>query len=325
MRKNYVSIALMIVLFTIVSCVGPKKSEKASSEKPGTGYLFSYFNNNGKDGLHLAYSMDGLKWEALNNDKSLLKPVVGKDSLMRDPSVAQGKDGTFHMVWTTSWWDHGIGYASSKDLIHWSEQKFLPVMKHLESTKNTWAPEVYYDKKDDLFYIIWASTVPELFEEIETSKSEKGLNHRLYYTTTKDFETFAPTELFFEPGFSVIDGAIIKTDSAYMMVIKNEMSAPAQKNLRTTFTSDLKSGFPTEVSESISGDSWAEGPTPLKVGKYIYIYFDKYRDKKYGAIRTLDGKNWEDISDSISVPKGIRHGTAFPVSTTIIENLQQLK
>ncbi len=323
MHKNYYLIALAISLLSTISCKGPKSSDK--SEIKTTGYLFSYFNNNGKDGLHLAYSMDGLKWEALNNDKSLLAPVVGKDSLMRDPSVAQGKDGTFHMVWTTSWWDKGIGYASSKDLIHWSEQKFLPVMSHLNSTKNTWAPEVFYDKKDDLFYIVWASTVPELFEEIKTSESEKGLNHRLFYTTTKDFETFTPTEVFFEPGFSVIDGAIIKTDSTYMMVIKNEMSAPAEKNLRTTFTNDLKSGFPTEISESISGKTWAEGPTPLQVGKYIYIYFDKYRDKKYGAIRSLDGVNWEDISDSISVPKGIRHGTAFPVSNDIIENLQKLK
>ena len=32
--------------------------------------MFSYFKNNGEDGLHLAYSMDGLKWEALNNDQS---------------------------------------------------------------------------------------------------------------------------------------------------------------------------------------------------------------------------------------------------------------
>ncbi len=323
MHKNYYFIAFAVLLFAVISCNPPKKTEKAEESK--TGYLFSYFNNNGKDGLHLAYSLEGLKWEALNDDKSLLVPVVGKDSLMRDPSVAQGKDGTFHMVWTTSWWDKGIGYASSKDLINWSEQKFLPVMSHLESTKNTWAPELFYDKADDLFYIFWASTVPELYEEIETSESEKGLNHRIYYTTTKDFESFTPTEVFFDPGYSVIDGAIIKTDSAYMMVIKNEMSAPAEKNLRTTFTKDLKAGFPTNVSESISGKSWAEGPTPLKVGEYIYIYFDKYRDKKYGAIRSLNGVNWEDVSDSISVPKGIRHGTAFPVSMDIIENLQKLK
>ena len=73
-------------------------------------YLFSYFRGQ-KDGLHLAYSYDGLKWTALNGNKSLLRPVVGKDSLMRDPSIVEGPDGTFHMVWTSSWTDRIIGYA----------------------------------------------------------------------------------------------------------------------------------------------------------------------------------------------------------------------
>ncbi|MBO5000406.1 MAG: glycosyl hydrolase, partial [Bacteroidaceae bacterium] len=48
--------------------------------------MFSYFNGNG-DGLHLAYSMDGLKWEALNGDSIFLKPEIGKDKLMSDPSI----------------------------------------------------------------------------------------------------------------------------------------------------------------------------------------------------------------------------------------------
>lgn len=284
-------------------------------------YLFSYFTNKGDDGLHLAYSYDGLKWQTINNGKSLLKPVVGKDSLMRDPSITKGKDGIFHMVWTTGWWDKGIGHASSKDLIHWSKQDNIPVMAYLKDAKNAWAPEVYYDEPSELFYIIWASTVPSQFPEIETVDNEKGLNHRLFYTTTSDFKTFSPTSLFFEPGFSVIDGAIIKIDSAYMMMIKNEMSVPMEKNLRTTFAKTLKDGFSTSVSENISGDSWAEGPTPLKVGKYIYVYFDKYREKKYGAIRSLDGQKWEDVSESIDLPKGIRHGTAFKVSEEVLSNL----
>ena len=46
-------------------------------------YLYSYFVNNGEDGLHLAYSIDGLKWETLNNNKSFLTPTVGNDKLMR--------------------------------------------------------------------------------------------------------------------------------------------------------------------------------------------------------------------------------------------------
>ena len=86
-----------------------------------TAYLFSYFINDSRDGLHLAYSLDGLTWTPLNHGKSFLIPTVGKDRLMRDPSICQAPDGTFHMVWTSSWTDRIIGYASSPDLIHWSD------------------------------------------------------------------------------------------------------------------------------------------------------------------------------------------------------------
>ena len=285
-------------------------------------YLLSYFIGNGEDGLHLAFSYDGLKWKALNNNQAVLSPMVGKDKLMRDPSIAQGKDGTFHMVWTTGWWDKHIGYAFSKDLVHWSEQKLIPVMYHEPTTKNCWAPEIFYDAKDDLFYIIWASTVPGKYAEIPTSESEKGLNHRLFFITTKDFNTFSETKLFFDPGFSVIDGAIIKKGKTYWLIVKNENSAPPEKNLRITFTHDLKKGFPTQLSDNISGKSWAEGPSPLQIGKYVYVYFDKYREKKYGAIRSIDGKHWKDVSDLVSFPQGARHGTAFKITTKEFETIK---
>jgi hypothetical protein len=59
-------------------------------------YLFSYFKNNGQDGLHLAYSYDGYKWTALKNDESFLHPVLSKDSLLRDPCIIRGADNKFH-------------------------------------------------------------------------------------------------------------------------------------------------------------------------------------------------------------------------------------
>ncbi len=277
-------------------------------------YLFSYFKGNG-DGLHLAYSYDGLTWEALKNDSVLIKPEVGKDKLMRDPSIVKDDNGVFHMVWTSGWWDNGIGYASSKDLIHWSEQKYIPVMEKYAGVKNTWAPELFYNKKEKLFYIFWASTVPGSFPEIKTSESEKGLNHKLYYVTTKDFSTFSETKLFFNPGFSVIDGTIFERNNEYFLFVKNENSNPAEKNIRVV-SNNKPYQFSTKVSASITGNYWAEGPTPLQVGEYVYVYFDKYREKKYGAVRTKDMKNWEDVSDSVSFPKGIRHGTAFIVRQT---------
>lgn len=292
----------------------------------GKAYLFTYFMGNGEDGLHLAYSYDGLRWDALFGGKAVLSPQIGNDRLMRDPSIARGRDGRFHMVWTTGWWDQGIGYASSSDLVNWSEQQYLPVMEGDTATRNSWAPELFYDAADDLFYIIWASTVPGRFPEIETTANENGLNHRQYFVTTRDFKTFSSTALFFDPGFSVIDGTILKKDSVYWFILKNEMSVPSEKNLRITFTDNLKKGFPIDVSENISGQEWAEGPSPLLIGDSVYIYFDKYRNHRYGAIRSADGIHWEDVSDQIRFPKGTRHGTAIEVNRSLIDwlLLQQL-
>jgi len=279
-------------------------------------YLFSYFINESRDGLHLAYSYDGLKWIPLNGGKPLLSPTVGKDRLMRDPSICLAPDGTFHMVWTSSWTDRIIGYASSSDLIHWSAQKAIPVMMHEPKARNCWAPELFYDSLSKMFYIIWATTIPDRFKSVSTSESEKGWNHRIFYVTTKDFKTFSKTKLFFNPDFSVIDAAIIRDSVKHdlIMVVKNENSNPPEKNLRVTFTKNIKKGFPVEVSAPITGNYWAEGPTPLFIGDALYVYFDKYRAHKFGAVRSLDhGKTWEDISDQVVFPKGIRHGTAFVI------------
>ena len=131
----------LILVSSVFSAAGtPEKAELKAVEN----YLFTSFRGNGDDGLHLAYSRDGLKWTALNGDKSFLKPEAGT-KLMRDPCVCQGPNGTFNMVWTSGWWDKGIGIAHSKDLINWSEQKWLGVMEHEPIAVNCWAPEIFYD------------------------------------------------------------------------------------------------------------------------------------------------------------------------------------
>lgn len=56
---------------------------------------------------------------------------------MCGPSVGQGPDGTFHLVrtWTSSWrGELCFGYASTRDFIHWSEQKFISTMDFDTST-----------------------------------------------------------------------------------------------------------------------------------------------------------------------------------------------
>lgn len=283
-------------------------------------YLFSYFVGNGEDGLHFAYSEDGLIWEALRDGTSYLSPRVGKDKLMRDPCIIKGGDGKYHMVWTVSWTDIGIGYATSDDLVNWSPQQFIPVMANKKGTRNTWAPEITYIKVTDVYMIYWASTIEGLYPETK-SKKENGYNHRMYYTTTKDFKTFTDTKLLYEPGFNVIDATISKWNEKFIMFLKDETVEPEQKNIKLAFGDALVGPY-SQASNPITGDYWAEGPTAIRIdGKWI-VYFDKYINHTYGAVSSSDLNNWEDISDQIHFPEGTRHGSVLKVPREILSVLK---
>lgn len=315
-----------VALPLLMTSCNSKKAQEAPAEDPdATAYVFSYFDNvTQAAGLKLAYSFDGYHWTPINDNQSLLSPTVGEDRLMRDPSICQAPDGTFHMVWTSSWHDQIIGYASSKDLIHWSEQRAIPVMKHEPEAQNCWAPELFYDAPSETYYIYWATTIPGA-EGIKTEGclSESGQNHRIYCTTTKDFETFTPTRLFFNPDFNAIDAAIVKDPETgeLIMAVKNENLEPVAKDIHITRTKNIADGFPIEVSEPISGH-WAEGPSPLFVGSDLVVYYDCYGNHTYAASRSHDhGKTWEDCTADIQMPEGMSHGTAIPVKKSVVDNL----
>ncbi len=281
-------------------------------------YLFSYFNNNGQDGLHLAYSHDGYHFTALNNDSSILTPMVADDKLMRDPCVIQGPDGKFHMVWTVSWNDRGIGYASSEDLIHWSEQVFVPVMADEPTARNCWAPELIYDDEQEQYMIYWATTIPGRFEA-GAEQGDAEYNHRMYYTTTKDFVTYSPTKLLYDEDFNVIDAVIKKIDGEYLMFLKDETRHPAKKHIRIAKSDNLYGGYKLATGP-ISPD-WVEGPTVAQVGDAWVLYYDEYTRHHMGAMRSTDLANWEVINDSISFPEGTRHGTIFTADEAVLTNL----
>ncbi len=277
-----------------------------------TVYMFCYFKGNG-DGLHLAYSYDGYEWKPLFNDSIIVKPTISKDKLMRDPCIIKGGDGKYHMVWTVSWADRGIGYASSTDLVNWGEQRFLPVMMHEDSAKNTWAPEITYDKKKRRYMIYWATTIADRFPQKDTSAEGAENNHRMYYVTTKNFKKFRKTKLLYDPGFSGIDATIQKEDKKFVMFLKNETRSPVEKNLRLAYAKKLTGPY-AAAGPSITGNYWAEGPTAIKLGNQWIVYFDKYRDHVYGAVTSADLANWTDVSDKIKMPAGIRHGSVLSIT-----------
>lgn len=308
---NRYTVFFLLLLSSLIS---------ACSEPEPEVYLFSFFQGNGEDGLHLAYSEDGLHWTALNNNESFLAPTAGEDQLMRDPCIVKGGDGKFHMVWTVSWNEQGIGYANSEDLINWSEQRYLPVMEHEPEALNCWAPEIFYDEAEERYLIYWATTIPGRFPETDSS-GDNGYNHRMYYTTTKDFVNFSPTKLLYDDGFNVIDATIQKIDGRYIMFLKNEIKEPeAEKNIRIA-TSESLLGPYSSASEPITGN-WVEGPTAVETDQGWVVYFDRYTDHQMGAVRSTDLENWTDISAEINFPEGTRHGTVFKVKQRILDKFK---
>lgn len=282
-------------------------------------YVFSYFKGNGEDGLHLAYSKDGYEWTSLNKDSSYLKPTVAKDKLMRDPCIIRGADGRFHMVWTVSWKDRGIGYASSADLVHWTEQQWIPVMEKEATAKNCWAPEIFYDGTKKEYLIYWATTIPGRFAETEKFGDN---NHRIYSVTTKDFVSYSDTKLMYNQGFNVIDATIAQAGKKFMLFVKDETLLPPQKNIRIAFSDSAASGY-GKPSAPITGNYWAEGPTAIKIGAEWIVYFDKYRNHAYGAVSSSDLINWTDISDKVKFPAGLRHGTVLAITAQEFETLNK--
>ena len=280
-------------------------------------FISTSFHEPATDGLRFIYSRDGWTWQQI--DGIWLRPEVGKQRVMRDPSIIRTPNGMFHLVWTSSWrGDRGFGYACSKDLVHWSEQRFIEVMKDT-STVNVWAPELFWDDVKQQAVIVWASCIPGKFPD---GQEEHKNNHRLYYTTTKDFKVFAPTKLMIDPGFSCIDATLVKRGHKdYVMVLKD--NTRPERDIKVAYSKSPYGPW-SKPSEPFTG-KMMEGPTTIKVKDGWLIYYDRYELKDFGAHFTKDFVTFEDVSDKVSVPNLHKHGTIFEADETILNGLMNAK
>lgn len=316
----------ILLLALVPLCAAPAQTPGTTQNEtlPETCYLFSYFMGNGESGLYLAWSADGYSWNTLRCSP-VIKPVL-EDKIMRDPCIQRGPDGVFHLVWTTSWTKGGFGYASSSDLIHWSDQLYVPAMQHERDVQNTWAPELFYDEAKQQWLIYWSSTIKGRFPATDPDQPEGKLflNHRLYQTSTRDFKSFTPTTLFYDDGFSVIDATIVPVKDRFALVLKDERRYPeARKDLRIAWSAHAAGPYGSAApnfSRQLQ-DEWLEGPTIVKVGDTWFLYADAYRTKHYVLFTTKDFASWKDESSSLKYPMGMRHGTAIAVPRAVIESL----
>ena len=184
MTRRHIVVALMLLVAGSIPALAQQD------------WVFAYFKEPGTQGIYLALSHDGYHFTPLNDGEPWVKPQQSGE-IMRDVFITRGPDQKFHMVWTWGWHGDSLGYAESPDLIHWSPQKQIPIMRDYPDTRNVWAPEIYWDSQRHKWLVIWSSSM---------NGSDAG--NRIYSSMTADFQQFSKPSVFFDPGYVVIDATM---------------------------------------------------------------------------------------------------------------------
>lgn len=336
--------------------------------------LFPYFQQgtSGASGVFMMYSLDGITYHHVNDGNPIfVSPFQNGNNLTRDPSIILGPDDKFHMTWTPRFFNQHIGHAVSDDLTNWTAS-LEQVWEPNDNVVNAWAPEVHYDPLHMQYVILFAGTdrnrFPNVGPEFSPTPSENGpagvdpssgnfvsgntpLAHRMYSITTVDFSSFSAPELFFDPGFNVIDAQIVSDDRGtesteddrFVMVFKDErthtnnggsLTADRRKTTHLAESASLQGEFAMispaitgrgSPSSTYSGDS--EGQALVKHNGEWYLFIDPYtngsltytvhkqNDSSNGL--SLDPADWSEITSQIDFPGtgsfDVAHGTPFTV------------
>ncbi|AXG78328.1 glycoside hydrolase family 43 protein [Streptomyces paludis] len=231
-----------------------------------SAYVMGYFtespNGLGDDyGLHLAVSTDGLQWMPLNQNNPVVVPTAGAAGL-RDPFIMRRQDGTFIVIATDL---KGTDWSRNSQYIHvWDSADLRTftgyrLLKLHDMVTHSWAPEAFWDAGRGQYGVIYSSV------------NSSGHNVIMVNYTT-DFRTASEPQVFFDPGYDVIDGnlAVGVNGVNYLYYKRNQALVGARS---TTLTPGSFTPFSTPAAQG-----GTEGPTLVKslTSGTWYLWGDTY-------------------------------------------------
>ena len=273
----------------------------------------SYFTAT-DEALYLAESQDGYRFTAVSGGP-VLRGTVGTGAL-RDPFIGHGPDGRFHLLATDGWTSGSIVHATSPDLRSWSRQELIPVMAEVPGARNAWAPEFFYEPGSQRYQLIWSSVVEPRGTDGRRDWQNTGQDHRIWGCVTSDFRTFSAPELFFDPGYPVIDATVANDGNRFLMAFKdergiNQLTTSHKHIMLTAFT---KPGAVFDPPFGPVTPAPVEGPAFFRRDGEWVLIFDHFLEGRYGAVSSRDGLTWTPAG--ISVPPGTRHASVLTLSST---------
>ena len=286
-----------------------------STPAPASGAtVFAYFKEPGNQGIYFALSRDGYTFTPLNDGQPWLKPDTPGE-IMRDIFITRNPTGDgFRAVWTWAWRGSTLGTASSSDLITWSHQLQVPIMKDFLTVRNVWAPETYWDSKANDWLLIWSSAVDGTTD-----------GNRIWASHTKDFVSFSKPAIFYDPGFVVIDATMFhrhfENKDDVVFVVKDQSIDPLRYQVRWTAGPSVEG--PWAPLSGPMNESWSEGPSVIQVGQKFIVYYDHYRAPRprYEGVETTDWVHWTSVNDKMQFPEYCKHGSFFHVTDAEADRL----
>ncbi|MFD5625299.1 glycoside hydrolase family 43 protein [Streptomyces sp. NPDC127072] len=281
----------------------------------GPAYVMGYFTESpdwlGADyGLHLAVSTDSLRWTPLNQNNPVVTPTAGTGGL-RDPFIMRKQNGTFVVIATDL---KGTDWSLQSQYIHvWDSADLRSFtgyrrLKLHDMATHSWAPEAFWDAGRGQYGIIYSAVNSSGHNVIM-------VNH------TADFVTASAAQVFFDPGYDVIDGDLaVGVNGVNYLYFKRDQtlvgarSASLNPGSFTVFSTPVSHGgteAPTLVRSQTSGDwfLWGDTYTPNGV-------FYAWRSSNLAA------GTWTPVDQRLyTQPLNSKHCTVEEITGTEYDNL----
>ncbi|HZM78700.1 MAG TPA: glycoside hydrolase family 43 protein [Candidatus Limnocylindrales bacterium] len=255
-------LALLLALILV-----PLPFVAAPASAANTAFVMAYFTESpsrvgSNYGLHLAVSNDGLTWSPLNQNNPVATPTQGTLGL-RDPYILRRQDGTFVILATDL---NGTDFSLRNQFIHvWFSTDMTSFTGYHRLRLNTlqshtWAPEAFWDPARGQYGIIYSIN--------------NGTRDVFFVNYTTDFQTVSSPQVFFDPGFNVLDGTVFSDGGVNYLYYKNL----ANGLLFGARSNTLNPGsFTTYTSGMIQGNG-IEAPIIAKAltSNTFYLWGDSY-------------------------------------------------
>ncbi|MET9200214.1 arabinofuranosidase [Gordonia sp. NPDC003585] len=312
--KRGAALAVSAVLIAVAGLMATQPGANAAPS--GWRYTLVGFSNTSDVYMDVYQSSNGTQFSPLA--KPAYRPPSGR---VRDPSIFRNADGWYYVTYTTVD-GANIGFARSRDRIHWAFMHNYPVPfccaflpgtgdgKGLGSSSGPGSSgSAGSSDGPSLSPFTTKAWAPEWFVEggrvhvILSMSTGGGFVPYLMTALSSDFRVWSIPTPIAGIGADHIDTTVVKVGSVYHAFTKNETKKFIQHAVARSLAG------PYRFIPPGNWGTFVEGPAVVQLPSGAWrIYFDAYRDGKYYYSDSTDGmRTWSSRTLLPGLSGSVRH------------------